>query len=104
MVRHVAPLGTLTHYSDSEPTSLLFLLNAACLVEKQQIPILKSTALEVSMLTIMPLMQFKVLMYTMPSSKNNIYSCSNLQILATSNNVLNVKESFICNQNQILPM
>jgi hypothetical protein len=46
VVRHVAPLGTLTHYSDSEPTSLLFLLNAASLVEKQQIPILKSTALE----------------------------------------------------------
>ena len=39
--RHVAPLGT--HYSDSdrEPNqSSLFLLNAACLAEKQQIPIL----------------------------------------------------------------
>ena len=50
--------------------SLLFLLTAACLVEKQQIPILlslvwpnqcsnsRSTALEESILTITPLMQF----------------------------------------------
>jgi hypothetical protein len=28
---------TWTHYPDSKPTSLLFLLSAACLVEKQQI-------------------------------------------------------------------
>ena len=32
--------STPTHYPDSEPTRLLFLLNAACLAEKQQIPIL----------------------------------------------------------------
>jgi hypothetical protein len=31
---------TRTLYPDSEPTNLLFLLNAACLAEKQQIPIL----------------------------------------------------------------
>ena len=31
-----------THYPDSEPISLLFLLNAACLAGKQQIPILYS--------------------------------------------------------------
>ena len=38
--RHVGQLKT--HYPDSEPTSLcFFLLNAACLAEKQQIPILK---------------------------------------------------------------
>ena len=57
--------STRTHYSDSEPTSpLLFLLNAAFLAEKQQIPILfsfvrqdcgsypQSIALEASTLTI----------------------------------------------------
>jgi hypothetical protein len=38
--RHVAQLKT--HYPDSEPTSLcFFLLNAACLAEKQQMPMLK---------------------------------------------------------------
>jgi hypothetical protein len=31
---------SFTHYPDSEPTSLFFLSNAACLAEKQQIPIL----------------------------------------------------------------
>ena len=36
--RHVAQLKT--HYPDSEPTSLFFLLNAACLAEKQHIPML----------------------------------------------------------------
>jgi hypothetical protein len=34
--------STWTHYADSEPTSLLFLLNDAFLAEKQQIPILHS--------------------------------------------------------------
>ena len=34
--------STLTHYPDSEPTNLYFHHNAVCLVEKQQIPILKS--------------------------------------------------------------
>ena len=35
MDRHVAPLRR-THYPDSKPTRLLFLLNAVCLAEKQQ--------------------------------------------------------------------
>jgi hypothetical protein len=38
--RHIAPLGH--NYTDSDPTSLLLLLNAACFVEKQQMPILLS--------------------------------------------------------------
>jgi hypothetical protein len=37
--RHVAPLGHIILISNQ---SLLFLLNAACLAEKQQIPILYS--------------------------------------------------------------
>jgi hypothetical protein len=36
--RHVAPLGTLFWFLANQ--SLLFLLSAACLAEKQQIPIL----------------------------------------------------------------
>ena len=36
--RHVAPLDTLFWFRANQ--SLLFLLNAACLVEKQQLPIL----------------------------------------------------------------
>jgi hypothetical protein len=61
--------STQTHYPDSEPTNLcLFLLNAACLAEKKQIPILSSlvwpdrdsnplhTRLVVSTLTITPQM------------------------------------------------
>jgi hypothetical protein len=39
-VRRQTCCSTRTHYPDSEPTSLLFLLNADCLPEKQQIPIL----------------------------------------------------------------
>jgi hypothetical protein len=38
-IRQVLPDET-AFFADSEPTSLLFLLNAACLAEKQQIPIL----------------------------------------------------------------
>ena len=60
--RHVAHLYTLSRFRANQ--SLLFLLNAACLAEKQQIPILqflvgpdrgsnpRSTALDVSTLTI----------------------------------------------------
>jgi hypothetical protein len=68
--RHVTLLG---HITDSRANqSLLFLLNAACLAEKQQIPILlslvvtdqgsnpQSTALEASMPTITPPMQFEI--------------------------------------------
>ena len=66
--RHVAPLGHIILISIQ---SLLFLLNAACLAEKQQIPILYSlvwpdrglnpryTALEASTLTTTPPMRFQ---------------------------------------------
>jgi hypothetical protein len=40
--RHVAPLGQLSRFRANQ--SLVFLLNAACLAEKQQIPILYSLA------------------------------------------------------------
>ena len=66
--RHVAPLGHIILISSQ---SLLFLLNAACLAEKQQIPILYSlvwpdrgsnpryTALEANTLTTTPPMRFQ---------------------------------------------
>ena len=66
--RHVAPLGHIILISNQ---SLLFLLNAACLAEKQQIPILYSlvwpdrglnpryTSLEASTLTTTPPMRFQ---------------------------------------------
>jgi hypothetical protein len=40
--RVVLSLHIRTHYSDSKPTSFCSLLNAACLAEKQQIPVVWS--------------------------------------------------------------
>jgi len=69
VIRHVAPMRHIILIS------LVLLLNAACLVEKQQITILyslvwpdrdwnpQSTALEVSTLTILPTMRFKIIVY-----------------------------------------
>ena len=97
--------STRTHYSDSEPTSLCsFSFNAACLAEKQQIPISQSLVLlnwglnprsnapQTSTLTIMPPMRYKYLMVLGNGFDFFHHPC----IVISNNSIINKKEQCKC--------